>query len=279
VHNPLENQVPEGITPSYYTLLGDWNFPWADLMLRQAQIGALGAVAELRDDLPEQYLCKSVSGPNNTLFPQFYNPRAYAMQNRVLIDLRRFGIPIVNEEPGYEMKGLGGGTTKTFVFEAWNAQTSESLLSAFWTAATACAYSMWGSSEIYNMGDPLPGMQNSVVPQYLRVLRGFMEELPYWEMEPDNDSVSAGELEVDGQAWRTNFCAAKVGEIYLVYSEYGGAGRIVLGGTGPYRVTRLNPRIGLRHDLGTVEAGARDFVLPRGEWVLLYRGEPTSPSR
>jgi hypothetical protein len=279
VHNPLENQVPEGIKPSYYTLLGDWSFPWADLMLRQAQIGALGAVAELRDDIPEQYLCKSIPGPNNTLFPQFYNPRAYAMQNRLLIDLRRFGIPVVNEEPGYEMKGLGGGTTKAFLFEAWNTQNSESLLSAYWTAATACAYSMWGSSEIYHMGDPLPGMQNSVVPQYLRVLQDFMVELPYWEMEPDNDSVSAGELEVDGRAWRTNFCAAKAGEVYLVYSEYGGAGRISLAGRGSYRATRLNPRIGLRHDLGRVEAGARDFVLPRGEWVLLYRAESGSRSR
>ena len=74
VHNPLENQVPEGIKPSYYTLLGDWAFPWADLMLRQAQIGALGAVAELRDDLPEQYLCKAVPGPNNTLFPSSTTP-------------------------------------------------------------------------------------------------------------------------------------------------------------------------------------------------------------
>ena len=82
--------------------------PWADLMLRQAQIGALGAVAVLRDDLPEQYLCRAIPGPNNTLFPTFYNPRAYAMQNRLLVDLRRFGIPVVNEEPGYEMKGLGG---------------------------------------------------------------------------------------------------------------------------------------------------------------------------
>jgi hypothetical protein len=187
--------------------------------------------------------------------------------------------PVVNEEPGYEMKGLGGGTTKAFLFEAWNTQNSESLLSAYWTAATACAYSMWGSSEIYNMGDPLPGMQNSVVPQYLRVLQDFMVELPYWEMEPDNDSVSAGELEVDGRAWRTNFCAAKAGEVYLVYSEYGGAGRLSLAGRGSYHATRLNPRIGLRHDLGRVEAGTRDFVLPRGEWVLLYRAESGSRSR
>ena len=177
------------------------------------------------------------------------------------------------------MKGLGGGTTKAFVFEAWNGQTSESLLSAFWTAATAGAYSMWGSSEIYNMGDPLPGMQNSVVPQYLRVLQDCMTELPYWEIEPANDAVSPGELEVDGQPWRTNFCAAKPGEVYLVYSEYGGAGRITLAGGGSYRVTRLNPRVGLRDDLGRVEAGPSDFMLPRGEWVLVYRREAASPSR
>ena len=121
---------------------------------------------------------------------------------------------------------------------------------------------MWGSSEIYNMGDPLPGMQNSIVPQYLRVLQDFMVELPYWEMEPANEAVSAGELEVDGQAWRTNFCAAKAGEVYLVYSEYGGAGRITLAGRGRYRVTRLNPRIGLRHDLGRVEAGPARLRAP-----------------
>ncbi|MFC1719265.1 DUF5060 domain-containing protein [Candidatus Poribacteria bacterium] len=76
VHNPLENQ--KATNPSFYTYLRDWPFPWTDFMLRQMQVGSLGAVEEFRDDIPEQETAGAVSGKGNILFPRQYNPRAYA---------------------------------------------------------------------------------------------------------------------------------------------------------------------------------------------------------
>src|SRR4029434_7614216 len=78
VHNPMENF--EATNPGFYTLLRDWPFPWTQYMLREAQVGSLGAAAELRDDVPEQ-------------MQAVYNERAYTRHNQLLIDLRRHGIP------------------------------------------------------------------------------------------------------------------------------------------------------------------------------------------
>ena len=202
-----------------------------------------------------------------------FNPRAYANQNRLLTELRRFGIPVINEEPGYEMQGRTGAWHRIDP-RSYNSQTSERLLTTFWTATLAGAYSMWGSNETYCMEDPLPGLQNSATPQYIKVLHDFMASLPYWEMEPDNDAVSPFEIKVDGIAWRTNFCCSKKDEIYLVFSTYGDKLEINLGGRGRYQVKRLNPRTGREDDLGLVDGGIRELNLPKGEWVLLSKRVP-----
>ena len=130
---------------------------------------------------------------------------------------------------------------------------------------------MWGSVDTYNMGDPLPGLQNSVTPQYIRVLHDFMTKLPYWEMEPDNNVVSPWEVEIEGKPWRTNFCYSKKGGVYLIFSLYGGTGHIFLPEGRDFRMTRLNPRTGDEADLGTTTGGAQEYEPPLGEWVLLYQ--------
>jgi hypothetical protein len=269
VHNPLESFT--AVNPSFYTLLRDWPVPWADYMLRQIQVGALGGVSELSDDVPEKGRPGIARGAGEAVFPRFFNPRSFAHQNQLMIDLRRFGIPVVNEEPGYEKKATPGSYTGIDP-KSWNFQTSESLLSTFWTAALAGGYNMWGSLETYSLDDPLPGLQNSVTPQYIRILHDFMTRLPYWEMAPANEVVSPFEIEIEGKPWRSNFCMAKAAEIYVVFSEYGGEGTMSLP-QGSYRVTRLNPRIGLETDLGAASGGKQPFKLPLGEWVLLYRRE------
>jgi hypothetical protein len=267
VHNPLESFT--AVNPSFYTLLKDWPFPWADYMLRQIQVGALGGVAELRDDVPEQGRPGIARGAGEFVFPRFFNPRSFAHQNSVISELRRFGIPVINEEPGYEKKATPGSYSGIDP-KSWNFQNSESLLSTFWSAALAGGYSMWGSLETYCLDDPLPGLQNSVTPQYIRILHEFMTRLPYWEMEPDNQAVSPCEIEIEGKPYRTNFAMSKHGEVYVVFSQYGGEGTVELQRGKRYEVTRLNPRAGIETDLGKVEGGRQRFTLPLGEWVLLY---------
>ncbi|MFQ5906501.1 MAG: DUF5060 domain-containing protein, partial [bacterium] len=167
VHNPMETQ--NAIRPGFYTLLKDWPFTWANFMLRQAQVAALSTAPELSDDIPEQKT-------------PVYNVRGYSSHNQLLIDLRRFGVPVINEEPGYEMAGRSANPdSKRVNLMPWNSQTSETLIPTFWTAITAGAYAMWGHAATYEMDDPFEGMQKSLTPGYLKILHDFVADLPYWE--------------------------------------------------------------------------------------------------
>lgn len=253
VHNPMETEHARH--PSFYSLLADWPFPWADLMLRQAQIGSLSNVAELSAGVPE------LKSPN-------YNARGYANHNRLFIDLRRFGIPMINEEPGYEIFGVLGGE-RSHIPRSWNSQTSERMVPTLWTATTAGAYVMWGHAATYETDDPYPWMIKSKTPQYIRVLQEVMATLPYWEMAPANDLVSANEEAVEGCPFRTNFCLAKPGEYYLVFSLNGGALALDLAEGAGYEATQIDPRTGERRSLGSVGAGRQSIDIAGREQVLL----------
>ncbi len=197
VHNPMETFAAKN--PGFFTLLLDWPFPWADLMLRQMQVGALGSAATLADD---------VSEPTDPT----WNARAFARHNDLLARLRRFKIPIINEEPGYEMEGT----------RSWNGQTSTTVRATFWTAAMAGTYTMWGNPGSYETSDPLPYMQRSRTPFDLRILAGIVERVPYWEMEPHNELVNANPVTVCGEEYRRNYMLANPHQCYLIYSRDGG---------------------------------------------------------
>jgi len=261
VHNPLETE--NAINPSYYTILKNWQFPWAHLMLRQMQVAALSGPKEISDLQPEWKT-------------PVYNARGYARQNQLLVDLRRYGIPIINEEPGYEHNCLPSPSPleKVRLYlpfpRPWNSQTAETLIPTYWTAITASAYIMWGSPAVYELDDPYAEMHKSKVPLYLRIIHDFLTGLPYWEMSPANSLVSPAKVTIEGADYRTNFCLAKEGEVYLVFSLNGGSGNITLAPGRTYDVIRLNPRTGERTDLGKVDGGLQIFSLPDGNWVLLY---------
>ncbi len=220
-------------------------------------MGCIGAASAMSDSVPQ---------------PQavIYNERSYARHNQVLIDLRKFGQPVINEEPAYDMGSKS----------AYASQTPETMRPTFWTAATAGAYTMWGSKATYVTGDPLGAMKGSLTPPYMRVHHDVMVTLPYTEMEPHNECVTPANVTLDGEAWRTNFALAKRGEVYLLYSLHGGTGTVTLA-PGRYSALRIDPRDGTKTELGTVAGGPVDFSLPQGDWVLVYRhataGDPTPP--
>ena len=133
---------------------------------------------------------------------------------------------MVNEEPGYERAGDEAFRNSVPA----RSQNTERLLSTFWTAATAGAYGMWGSEGTYMLDEPLPAMQQQgKTARMLGVLQGCMTDLPFWRMAPANELVGAAEEEIDGKPYRTNFCLAKVGEVYLVFSLNGGPVSLSLG--------------------------------------------------
>jgi hypothetical protein len=246
VHNPCWQNF--AVNPSYFTLLKDWPFAaWTDFMLKQAQVGCIGAASAMSDSVPQP---QAVT----------YNERSYARHNEVLIDLRQFHQPVINEEPAYDMGSKS----------AYASQTAETMRPTFWTAATAGAYTMWGSKSTYETGDPLPQMKGSLTPQYLRVHHDVMVNLPYAEMEPHNECVTPANVTLDSQTWRTNFALAKPGEVYLVYSLHGGSGTVNLA-SGQYSAMRVDPRDGTRTELGSVSGGVVGFSLPKGDWVVIYR--------
>jgi len=257
VHNPMETD--NAINPGFYTLLKDWPFPWTDFMLRQAQVAALSTAPELRDDIPEQK-------------DPVYNVRGYSRHNQLFIDLRRFGIPMINEEPGYEMYGHSATPQRDKInFRPWNSQTPDTLVPTFWTAVAAGGYVMWGHYSTYEMKDPLPGMQKSPTPRYLKILHDFVAALPYWEMEPANELVSPNEVEVDGKPYRMNFCLAKPGEIYLIFSLNGGNLILDLAVGSTYKAVQMDPRTGEKTDLGVINGGKQTISLSGKEQVLLLK--------
>jgi len=257
VHNPMETEL--ATNPGFYSLLQDWPFPWTDYMLRQAQLAALSTAPELSDDIPEQK-------------EPIYNRRGYARHNQLLIDLRRFGIPVVNEEPGYEMEGRTAFPKSTEVnLRPWNSQTADTLIPTFWTAIAAGGYVMWGNYATYWVDDPLPGIKKSATPRHLRILHDFITAIPYYEMEPANEAVSPAEVEVEGQPFRTNFCLAKPGEVYLVFSLNGSSLTVHLDPGNTYSVIQMDPRTGERTDLGQVEGGEPSFSVSGEEQVLLIQ--------
>jgi CubicO group peptidase (beta-lactamase class C family) len=248
VHNPSWHEF--AVDPSYFTLLRGWPFAgWTDFVLKQVQMGSIGTAKAMTD---------ATAQPKTPT----YNERTYARRNQLLIDLRRFGQPVIDEEPGYDM----GGTAS-----AWNSQTPERMRPTFWTATTAGAYTVWGGASVYETGDPLPKMKDSVTPRYLRVLHDVMADLPYARMEPHNEIVTPGEVILDGEAWRTNFALARSGAVYLIYSLHGGSGTATLV-PGQYSAVRVDPRDGTRTELGTAAGGTVNFSLPPGDWVLIYTG-------
>jgi hypothetical protein len=254
VHNPCWHNF--AVNPSYFTLLKDWPFAaWTDFILKQAQVGCIGVASAMSDFVPQ---------PQEVI----YNERSYARHNQVLIDLRRFNRPVINEEPAYDMGSKS----------AYASQTPETMRPTFWTAATAGAYTVWGSMSVYETGDPLPKMKGSVTPRYLRVLHDVMTDLPYGKMEPLNESVPPANVVLDGEAWRTNFALAKPGEVYLVYSLGGGTGTATLA-PGQYSAVRVDPRDGTRMKLGDAAGGTVTFSLPQGnDGVLVYRRKaPDNP--
>ncbi|MBI4603934.1 MAG: serine hydrolase [Planctomycetes bacterium] len=277
VHNPMETE--RAVRPGFYSLLRDWPFPWADCMLRQLQVGALGGVPELGDDVPEART-------------PVFDDRAFARHNELLIDLRRFGVPVVNEEPGYEMLGRSWDSRRLEP-RPWNSQTPETLRATFWTAAMAGASAAWGSPATYELGDPLPGISGSATPGYLKVLAGVMESLPWWKMAPENAAVSPESVitavaAAGGVPWRTSFALAGPGGCCLAYSLHGGplqievapAGAKGAGGDGAWSVARIDQRTGERVNLATAASGPIRLQLPEGhDWAILVERSPGPPFR
>ena len=251
VHDPME--AFSARNPGFFTMLKQWPFPWTDFQLRQMQIGSLGAATKLADD---------VSEPADPSF----SARAYARQNELLIGLRHYHVPIVNEEPGYEMDGT----------RSWNSQTSVSVRATFWSAATAGAYAMWGNPGTYAAGDPVPFLRRSHVPGHLKTLAAVMARVPYWEMTPANELVNANPVRIENEEYRRNFALAKPGSSYLVYARDGGAVEITVeSGQYDLEVTRLGdvpPATPLKQYPGSISPSEGTVRLHTGsgeDWVIV----------
>jgi hypothetical protein len=266
VHNPMEHF--RCVRPGFYTLLKDWPFPWASCMLRQMQLGGLGSVPEIRDDVGESGV------------PQ-YNARAYARHNELLYGLRKFGIPVVNEEPGYahndfvepvdDVNGLG---QNEYLPGSWNNQNPNTVLCTFWTAFLAGAYTMWGNFDTHETGDPFHGIKRTNTPRYLKILQDFASSVSYWDMEPINEAVSAAEELIDGKPYRTNFCLGRKGVAYIVFSLSGGSILLSLAPGARYRIEQMDPRTGRRTTRGTAAGGDRVFPVAEKEQVVIAKAEP-----
>lgn len=108
--------------------------------------------------------------------------------------------------------------------------------------------------------------------RYTRIARTFLEELPFWRMEPADGLLSGASAGGD--------VLAAAGEVYAVHLERaGGAPRLDLSAaTGAFTVQWLDPRTGERAGVPVVREAGPDFALgaaPRDaddDWVVLVTG-------
>jgi hypothetical protein len=113
-------------------------------------------------------------------------------------------------------------------------------------------------------------------------------------MEPANEVVAANEVTIDrstayatpsirfneavadevmfeGIGYRTNFCLAKPGEVYLIFTMRGGELTVDLAPGAAYEVTQIDPRTGERQPLGILDGGRRSISVAGREQVLICR--------
>ncbi|MFC1922339.1 DUF5060 domain-containing protein [Chloroflexota bacterium] len=94
--------------------------------------------------------------------------------------------------------------------------------------------------------------------------REFMEQLPYWQMQPMNNLLEAGQ----------GYVFANPGEVYSVYLPAGGQIDLDLTGiTATFDGDWFNPRDGTYQSIGLVTSGnIETFTAPSTEdWVLLLK--------
>jgi hypothetical protein len=70
-----------------------------------------------------------------------------------------------------------------------------------------------------------------------------------------------------------NFCLAKKGEIYLIFSLNGGQLTADLASGICYKAVQMDPRTGEQTDLGPMEGGEQTLFLDDKEQVLLLKVE------
>jgi hypothetical protein len=288
VHNPAEGRT---VNPSFWTALFANPFPFADCLLKQGQVAAMGDVKKMDAATPEFDDDDGDGKPECS--EKDLNARAFARNNQFCIDMRnRYKRPIINEDPGYDLEIADG--------YAWNAQNHNTMRATFWTAAMGGGYAAWGSKATYANGnnraypqmagnlerhswakdwgaDPLRAMKLTPTAAYLKIHHDFMAGLPYWEMSPDNSIVNGPARDIEGETFRTTFCLKKDNAHYVVYALVGGKITVNLP-QGSYRVRQINPRDGSTTDLGTKSGGQITIALPEskptgfrqhtGDWVL-----------
>ena len=92
--------------------------------------------------------------------------------------------------------------------------------------------------------------------------RAFMESLPFWQMEPNNDLVKSGRA----------FCLAKPGEVYALYLPEGGSVTVELPPGKSFESAwwkATNGKTGQFQHAGRIQAGRREFTAPgAGDWAL-----------
>lgn len=160
-------------------------------------------------------------------------------QHRLQAETGRL-LPQVNEEYGYEghysVWGCGVLATKEKNFRegyyrsqlAWEMYMSGSYQTTGETAEFGTgAGEDTGGGWINGRGNAKMTMLN-----YYRIIRNIFEQLPYWKMKPNPQSVNSG-----------NLCLSDSDEVYLLYARLHYA-RISLKKGDRYSVKMINPRTG-----------------------------------
>lgn len=168
-----------------------------------------------------------------------------------LLGDRVFNKPVVNGEYGY-----AGKVDDDWVrIGAWDVFTAGGFITAGFFTTYAPDKGGW---DLYG---------NYQQQLELQTLFTFIERTKWWEMQPRDDIVTSGH------------CFTKLGEEYVIYSQFGGPTSVNLSDVqGSLPMQWLNPREGTYSEPQQIEGGTWVNLSPpfSGDWVL-HIGEGANP--
>lgn len=168
-------------------------------------------------------------------------------------------LPQVNEEYGYEghysVWGCGAVATKEKNFREglYRSQLA-------WEMCMSGSYQTTGETAEYGTGageDTGGGWINGrgnnkmTMLRYYQIMKNVFEQVPYWKMKPDTQSVNSG-----------NLCLSIPDEVYLLYTRLHYA-RISLKKGDQYTVKMINPRTGEETKLPDANTSDSSWQYPK----------------
>jgi hypothetical protein len=184
---------------------------------------------------------------------------------KFILAARKHNKPVVDAEYAYYLRDQDYDG----IVDKPHSHTRDSFRRASWAIVMGGGYFVTGFGTTYFGGRREVGPFLVDNPRHkdavsdLDHLHKFFTSLPWWQLEPHDEQVTAN----GGYA----YCQAEAGKTYAIYVA-GGKGAALKRGGGEYSVARYDPRTGQSTELPDLAGDVVQLVAPDAQdWVFLVK--------